>query len=274
MNEHEARRRVAEARVARLATHDLGGRLHLVPICFALVGSTVYSAVDRKPKRSPALRRLANVAADPDVCLLVDAYDEDWTALWWVRLRGRARVLEPGPERERAVAALRAKYAQYERDPLDGPVLAVDLDEWASWTAAGAPAKAPASRLPVVGRAETQRLIERYNRAWNEQDLETIAGMHAPEIVFHNHTAGERVEGAAAVREHIAGIFERWPDLRFRTRRLYVAGDFATCEWTASATRPDGARIEWDGVDVFPIANGLIARKDVYSSSHAPRVRR
>ncbi len=129
------RRRVESARVGRLATRDVGGRLHLVPICFALAGDTLYSAVDRKPKRSRALRRLANVASDPDVCLLVDEYAEDWSALWWVRLRGRARVLDRGEERRRAVALLRAKYEQYAADPLDGPVLAIDVDEWRSWTA-------------------------------------------------------------------------------------------------------------------------------------------
>jgi PPOX class probable F420-dependent enzyme len=129
----EARRRVAAARVARLATRDLDGRLHLVPLCFVLARDTVYSAVDAKPKRSRALRRLANVAADPDVCLLVDEYGEDWAALWWVRLRGRGRVLESGDERDRAVGALRAKYPQYATDPLDGAVLAIDIDEWSSW---------------------------------------------------------------------------------------------------------------------------------------------
>ena len=119
---------------------------------------------------------------------------------------------------------------------------------------------------------DLERLIERYNRAWNEQDLDTIASLHAPDVVFENHTAGERVEGAGAVRAHIRGIFERWPDLRFRGRRLYVAEDFAVSEWTATATRGDGTRLEWDGVDVFPVRDGLIARKDVYSTSHAPRV--
>jgi steroid delta-isomerase-like uncharacterized protein len=117
-----------------------------------------------------------------------------------------------------------------------------------------------------------EQLIDRYNQAWNDQDLDTISSLHAPDVVFENHTAGERVEGAEAVRAHIGGIFERWPDLRFSGRRLYVAEDFAVSEWTATATRGDGARIEWDGIDVFPMRDGLIARKDVYSSSHAPRV--
>ena len=119
---------------------------------------------------------------------------------------------------------------------------------------------------------ETVRtLIDAYNEAWNRQDVEAIASFHAPDIVFENHTAGERAEGAAAVREHIAGIFDRWPSLRFSGRRLYVADDFAVSEWTASATKPDGSRIEWDGVDVFPLRDGEIVRKDVYSTSQNPR---
>lgn len=134
MTEDEARRRVAGTRVARLATLDPAGRLHLVPICFALDGDVLYSAVDAKPKRSRRLQRLANVRANPEVCLLVDGYEEDWTRLWWVRLRGRARVLEEGPERERALELLRGRYPQYAGDPL-GEVLAVDVREWRGWAA-------------------------------------------------------------------------------------------------------------------------------------------
>jgi ketosteroid isomerase-like protein len=119
---------------------------------------------------------------------------------------------------------------------------------------------------------ETRELIETYNDAWNRQDLDALCAFHAAEIVFENHTAGERAEGADAVRAHIAGIFERWPTLRFSTRSLSAADEFAVCEWTASAVRDDGARIEWDGVDVFPVREGKIRRKDVYSASHAPRV--
>jgi len=74
------------------------------------------------------------------------------------------------------------------------------------------------------------------------------------------------------VRTHIGGIFERWPTLRFTARALYPAPEFAVCEWTAQAVRDDGRRIEWDGVDVFPLRDGKILRKDVYSASHAPRV--
>ena len=119
---------------------------------------------------------------------------------------------------------------------------------------------------------ETGTLIEAYNAAWNRQDLDALCAFHADEIVFENHTAGERAEGADAVRAHIGGIFERWPSLRFRGRSLYAADGFAVSEWTATAVRPDGAAIEWDGVDVFPLEAGKILRKDVYSTSHAPRV--
>ena len=117
-------------------------------------------------------------------------------------------------------------------------------------------------------------LIDRYDAAWNAQDLDAIASMHDDEIVFHNHTAGERVAGAAAVRAHMGTIFARWPTLRFERRSLRCGDDFAVSEWTARATHPDdGRRLEWDGIDVFPLtAQRRIARKDVYSSSGTPRV--
>ncbi len=114
--------------------------------------------------------------------------------------------------------------------------------------------------------ATVRELIERYNAAWNAQDVEAIAAEHHPDIVFDNHTAGERAEGAAAVRDHIAQIFRNNTTLRFATRSLHIGDDFAVCEWTAST----GSK-EWDGVDVFPLRDGKIARKDVYSSSHRPR---
>jgi PPOX class probable F420-dependent enzyme len=134
MDEAKARRRVETARVARLGTLTADGRLHLVPICFAIAGETLYTSVDAKPKRSRALRRLENVRANPDVCVLVDEWHEDWSQLWWVRLRGRARVIESSEEQARAHALLRAKYEQYAADPL-GTVIAVDIVERRSWTA-------------------------------------------------------------------------------------------------------------------------------------------
>jgi ketosteroid isomerase-like protein len=115
-----------------------------------------------------------------------------------------------------------------------------------------------------------ETLLERYDGAWNAQDLDTIIELHAPGMVFENHTAGERAEGEE-VREHIASIFERWPSLRFRGRKLQVGDELAVSEWTASATKPDGEKIEWDGVDIFEFEDGLIKRKGVYSGSAAPR---
>jgi ketosteroid isomerase-like protein len=117
---------------------------------------------------------------------------------------------------------------------------------------------------------EVSELVERYNAAWNRQDLDEIHALHHPEIVFENHTAQERADGADAVRGHIGTIFRNNPTMRFRTRSMYAGEDFAVCEWTLNVEK-DGRRLEWDGVDVFPIRNGLIARKDVYSASHRPR---
>jgi steroid delta-isomerase-like uncharacterized protein len=120
--------------------------------------------------------------------------------------------------------------------------------------------------------------IGRYNEAWNAQDLDAIVAMHAPDMVFANHTAGESAQGDD-VRGHIARIFEAWPDMRFETRRLYVRDGVVTQEWTATATHtramrrgdleapPTGRTVSWDGVDVIPFENGLIKRKDVYSDS-------
>lgn len=127
--------RLAAARVARLATVDPDGRPHLVPIVFALDGGTLYSAVDHKPKRSRRLRRIENARARPDVTVLVDHYEEDWRRLWWIRLRGRARVLEEGDEHDRALALLTEKYPQYTDAPPRGPVLAIDVDEIRTWSA-------------------------------------------------------------------------------------------------------------------------------------------
>jgi PPOX class probable F420-dependent enzyme len=134
----EARARFAGARVARLATVGAGGAPHLVPLVFALEGDVVYSAVDHKPKRTTALQRLANVAANPAVSLLADHYDDDdWDRLWWVRADGVARVVDPASdEAALAVRALQARYPQYSGRPPAGPVLAVTVERWSGWAAA------------------------------------------------------------------------------------------------------------------------------------------
>ncbi len=129
------RERVAAARVARLATVDPSGRPHLVPVTLAVAGNTLYSAVDEKPKSTRSLQRLRNIAANPIVAVLVDHYEDDWDRLWWVRVRGAARVLEEGAERDRALAALAAKYPPYRDAPPTGPVIAITADEWLGWSA-------------------------------------------------------------------------------------------------------------------------------------------
>ena len=127
------RARVAEARVGRLATVTADGRPHIVPCCFALLEEVIVSAVDAKPKSTLALRRLANLRAHPHAALLVDHYDEDWSTLWWIRVDGDGRVVDDGPERDRAVAALAAKYPQYRRQAPPGAVVTLTTTSWRSW---------------------------------------------------------------------------------------------------------------------------------------------
>lgn len=129
------RRRFASASIARLGTVRSDGRPHLVPVCFALDGDTIVSAVDDKPKRTMQLRRLDNVRANPAVSLLVDRYDDDWTQLWWVRVDGTARVLEAGAEHARAIDLLAAKYAQYLELRPAAAVLVIAVEAWRGWSA-------------------------------------------------------------------------------------------------------------------------------------------
>jgi PPOX class probable F420-dependent enzyme len=131
----EARRRFSAARVARLATADAAGVPHLVPIVFAVLNDTIYTAVDAKPKRTTALRRLANVRANPRVSVLVDHYEEDWSALWWVRADGTATILDPGAETVRTLDALAARYHPYRGHPPPGPVVAIEVASWSGWSA-------------------------------------------------------------------------------------------------------------------------------------------
>jgi PPOX class probable F420-dependent enzyme len=135
----QARARLGEARVARLATIGADGCPHLVPIVFVLHGDTLYTAVDDKPKRSRTLQRIENARERPAVTVLVDHYDEKWERLWWVRLRGQARVLDGGSEAQHALQLLTDKYEQYKQRPPGLPVLAVDVLEQRSWAATPTP---------------------------------------------------------------------------------------------------------------------------------------
>ncbi len=126
--------------------------------------------------------------------------------------------------------------------------------------------------------AALEQTVAAYNGAWNAHDLDAIMAMHAPDMVFHNHTAGESAQGAE-VRDHIGAIFESWPDINFAARRMYYRDALVVQEWTATATHarearrgdivipPTGRTIVWDGMDVIPFEHGLVKRKDVYSDS-------
>lgn len=116
-----------------MATVAATGAPHLVPVTFAVLeGDTVVTAVDHKPKRTIALQRLANIAANPAVCLLVDEYSDDWSRLWWVRADGVAQVVEsPG---EVALKALAARYPQYREQPPQGPMIVISVKRFTGWS--------------------------------------------------------------------------------------------------------------------------------------------
>jgi PPOX class probable F420-dependent enzyme len=136
---HGVQRKLKQARIARLATLDAHGRPHIVPVCFAYSGSVFYTAVDRKPKRvAPAeLARLRHIEAAPQVALLIDEYSEDWAELWYILVRGQAKLIPmgPSPERARAVQRLREKYQQYAAGMLadNAPIIRIAPERIISW---------------------------------------------------------------------------------------------------------------------------------------------
>ena len=137
MTSEEARRRFVEARVARLATVAADGSPHIVPVTFALEGDRILTAVDAKPKRGGRLQRIANVGVNPAVSLLVDEYDADWSQLWWARADGTASVITAGASLDHALLLLVARYPQYASTDLTGPAIAIRVDRWSGWSAAG-----------------------------------------------------------------------------------------------------------------------------------------
>jgi PPOX class probable F420-dependent enzyme len=122
-------------RLAHLATADRLAEPHVVPVCFALANGVLYVTVDEKPKRTSAgLKRLRNIAENPQVAVTVDRYAEDWSRLGWVMLRGLADVLLDGKEHDTAQALLRARYPQLETMQIAHlPVIAVRIARVTSW---------------------------------------------------------------------------------------------------------------------------------------------
>ncbi len=133
METAELRRRFASGQVAHLATVRPDGGPHVVPLVFALVGDTVYSAVDAKPKRSRDLQRLANIRLDPRCALLVDHYEDDWRRLWWVRADGRGEVVDAVPQDHPGIRALAERFPQYRDEPPAGPLLVMTVERWSGW---------------------------------------------------------------------------------------------------------------------------------------------
>lgn len=151
MPEFDPKVMFGQSRVARLATSTPDGIPHLVPVVFAVShdrrtdtaadpgagagADVVYTAVDAKPKTTQRLRRLTNIANNPQVSMLVDHYADDWTQLWWIRADGVAAIHRDGEVLRTGYQLLRAKYAQYQSVPLNGPVIAVTVRRWSSWHA-------------------------------------------------------------------------------------------------------------------------------------------
>lgn len=134
LGETDARERLASVRVARLATVRADGSPHIVPVTFAVDGDLVYTAVDHKPKTTPALRRLKNIAQHPRVSLLADQYSDDWDDLWWVRADGHASVVADAAEARHPIDALVERYEQYRERRPRGPVIVIRVDRWSGWS--------------------------------------------------------------------------------------------------------------------------------------------
>jgi PPOX class probable F420-dependent enzyme len=135
MADFDAAAMFAESPVAMLATVGPDGAPHVVPVVFAVHRDVVYTAVDAKRKSTQRLRRLANIEGNPQVSLLVDHYEPDWSRLWWVRADGEAAIHYSGDEMATGYSLLRGKYVQYQRIALDGPVVTVAVKKWSSWRA-------------------------------------------------------------------------------------------------------------------------------------------
>ena len=131
----KARNRFEESDVGVLATVNDDGSPHLVPITFALTENTLVTGVDHKPKRTPSLKRLANIRRNPRVSVLVQHYAPDWSTLWWARADGTATLIEPDDRRHRVPAELLAKrYEQYRDSPIRGHIIEIEIERWSEWS--------------------------------------------------------------------------------------------------------------------------------------------
>lgn len=130
-----ARSFLALCRVGHLATADARAAPHVVPVCFACTADTLYITIDAKPKMAAnSLKRLRNIIANPRAAFIADRYDDDWSRLGWVMLRGAAEVLEHGTEHDAAQAELRSRYPQYRTMPIEGlPVIALRVARVTTW---------------------------------------------------------------------------------------------------------------------------------------------
>ncbi len=133
LGEEQARARLAAARVATLATAGGDRQPHLVPFTFAVDGDLIYTAVDYKPKTTTDLRRLRNIRENPRVAVLADHYAEDWDELWWVRVDGRARIVEDDDAVRHPLDLLAERYEQYRRTRPAGPVIVIEAERWTGW---------------------------------------------------------------------------------------------------------------------------------------------
>ena len=134
LSQDDARQRFASARIAHLATADTTATPHLVPITFAVHDDAIVFAIDHKPKTSTNLKRLRNIDENPQVAVLVDKYDEDWTHLWWARADGTAQVLHEAEECRQPLEWLCAKYPQYQQQVPVGPIVQIKVQRWTSWS--------------------------------------------------------------------------------------------------------------------------------------------
>ena len=162
--EGEARARFAAVPVVRLGTADAQGQPHVVVVTFAVEGDMVYTAVDQKPKSGTNLKRLRNVRENPRVTMLADEYSDDWDTLWWVRADGRAVILAEPRQMAEPLRLLAERYWQYREAPPTGPVLAVTVERWSGWAAAGSllllgpPAAVQLNELVPLLRSQVFRL--------------------------------------------------------------------------------------------------------------------